>query len=331
MRANFSPARKVRSTTAPDSSAFSFVRTNAPPFPGFTCWNSTIRHTKPSSSMCIPFLNWFVEMVSATAADVRSSAARGDGRGLTRPRRAEPDLVRRDHLTTGIEPDDLVRPCAGVERLGSLDVGVDAAVVDRQIPDGAVREDELDVRDRLLGEAPDPRVVPLVDVVSGLMRAEEGQERRLSEQRSRRETRGALTPARHDFGGAHLARAVLVGLERPSAGGRVGRGWNRISAFGAGRMSGGGPSAGGGRSLVLPRFARINPVVTPTATSKATPSARRRPRVSCTIPVPIPTSPHWPRSTLPAARPSAAEHPQRSCRSTTDPPPDGRRAEPRPN
>ncbi len=56
-RSNFSPARKVLSTTEPVSSAFSFVRTNAPPLPGFTCWNSTMRHTLPSSAMCIPFLN----------------------------------------------------------------------------------------------------------------------------------------------------------------------------------------------------------------------------------------------------------------------------------
>ena len=27
--------------------ACSFVRTNAPPLPGFTCWNSTMRHTLP--------------------------------------------------------------------------------------------------------------------------------------------------------------------------------------------------------------------------------------------------------------------------------------------
>src|SRR5690348_6991267 len=67
-RENFSPARNVRSTTAPLSSAFSFVRTKAPPFPGFTCWNSTMRQTPPSSSMCIPFLNWFVLTVSATAS-----------------------------------------------------------------------------------------------------------------------------------------------------------------------------------------------------------------------------------------------------------------------
>ena len=64
-RANFSPARKVSSTTAPDSRFFSFVRTNAPPLPGFTCWNSTIRHIEPRCSMCMPFRNWLVETISA--------------------------------------------------------------------------------------------------------------------------------------------------------------------------------------------------------------------------------------------------------------------------
>src|SRR5947209_6262034 len=68
-RGNFSPARNVRSTTAPESRPFSFVRTNAPPLPGFTCWKSTMRHGWPSSSMCMPFLNWFVLTVSATAQD----------------------------------------------------------------------------------------------------------------------------------------------------------------------------------------------------------------------------------------------------------------------
>ena len=66
-RGIFSPARNVLSTTAPDSSAFSLVRTNAPPLPGLTCWNSTMRQTVPSSSMCMPFLNWFVEIMSAAA------------------------------------------------------------------------------------------------------------------------------------------------------------------------------------------------------------------------------------------------------------------------
>src|SRR2546429_2503802 len=60
-RENFSPARKVLSTTAPPFNAFNFVRTNAPPLPGLTCWNSTIRQVWPSSSMCMPLRNSFVE------------------------------------------------------------------------------------------------------------------------------------------------------------------------------------------------------------------------------------------------------------------------------
>ena len=62
-----SPARNVRSTTLPRSTALSFVRTNAPPLPGLTCWNSTMRQTTPSTSTCMPFLNWFVLIVSAIA------------------------------------------------------------------------------------------------------------------------------------------------------------------------------------------------------------------------------------------------------------------------
>src|SRR3982750_2439250 len=67
-RGNFSPARNVLSTTEPLDSDLSFVRTNAPPLPGFTCWNSTMRHVCPSSSMCIPLRNWFVDTTSAIGA-----------------------------------------------------------------------------------------------------------------------------------------------------------------------------------------------------------------------------------------------------------------------
>src|SRR3954449_176102 len=57
---NFSPARKVRSITAPSDARRSFERTNAPPLPGLTCWNSTILKIVPSTSMWLPFLNWLV-------------------------------------------------------------------------------------------------------------------------------------------------------------------------------------------------------------------------------------------------------------------------------
>src|SRR5512132_23560 len=79
MRWNFSPARNVRSTTAPVLRFFTFVRTNAPPLPGFTCWNSTMRQTPPSIPMCMPFLNWFVLTISAIATNlVESAKVRGE-------------------------------------------------------------------------------------------------------------------------------------------------------------------------------------------------------------------------------------------------------------
>src|SRR5947209_7704638 len=60
---NFSPARKVRSMTLPSEARRSLVRTNAPPLPGLTCWNSTILKTVPSTSMWLPLRNWLVEIM----------------------------------------------------------------------------------------------------------------------------------------------------------------------------------------------------------------------------------------------------------------------------
>src|SRR6478672_6259205 len=57
---NFSPALNVRSITLPSAARRSFVRTNAPPLPGLTCWKSTILKIVPSTSMWLPFLNWLV-------------------------------------------------------------------------------------------------------------------------------------------------------------------------------------------------------------------------------------------------------------------------------
>src|SRR4051794_26222235 len=75
---NFSPARKVLSMTLPSEARRSLVRTNAPPLPGLTCWNSTILKTVPSTSMWAPFLNWLVLItglrVAARVAPYRDSA-----------------------------------------------------------------------------------------------------------------------------------------------------------------------------------------------------------------------------------------------------------------
>src|SRR5947209_1100787 len=60
---NFSPARKVRSITFPSLLLRSFVRTNAPPLPGLTCWKSSTLKTVPSTSMWLPLLSWLVVMV----------------------------------------------------------------------------------------------------------------------------------------------------------------------------------------------------------------------------------------------------------------------------
>src|SRR4051794_35294024 len=87
---NFSPARKVLSMTLPSEARRSFVRTNAPPLPGLTCWNSTILKTVPSTSMWLPFLNWLVEIMCCQEGRRRARIGRVDvaalaGRGR-RPR-----------------------------------------------------------------------------------------------------------------------------------------------------------------------------------------------------------------------------------------------------
>src|SRR5438067_389910 len=61
------PALKVLSTTLPESTFFSVVRTNAPPLPGLTCWNSTTVHNSPSRLRTNPFLRSFVVAMSCPA------------------------------------------------------------------------------------------------------------------------------------------------------------------------------------------------------------------------------------------------------------------------
>src|SRR5829696_4728691 len=39
------------------------VLTNAPPFPGLTCWKNRIVNRLPSTRMAEPFLNWFVDIM----------------------------------------------------------------------------------------------------------------------------------------------------------------------------------------------------------------------------------------------------------------------------
>src|SRR4051794_7775847 len=75
---NFSPARNVRSITAPSAARRSFVRTNAPPLPGLTCWNSMILKTVPSTSMWFPFLNWLVLITASKPSPLKEKPDRSD-------------------------------------------------------------------------------------------------------------------------------------------------------------------------------------------------------------------------------------------------------------
>src|SRR5829696_3024963 len=82
---NFSPALKVLSMTLPSVVRLSFVRTKAPPLPGFTCWNSTTLKIVPSTSMWIPFLNWLVLITAprlATARHPTNSGLDGQAPGV---------------------------------------------------------------------------------------------------------------------------------------------------------------------------------------------------------------------------------------------------------
>src|SRR5262249_59905732 len=66
----------VRSTTLPDRTFFSFVRTNAPPLPGLTCWNSTTVHSCPSMFSVMPFLRSLV-VATSDVSWVRGAARQG--------------------------------------------------------------------------------------------------------------------------------------------------------------------------------------------------------------------------------------------------------------
>src|SRR5215213_1851184 len=115
---NFSPARKVRSITAPSWERLSFVRTNAPPLPGFTCWKSTILKTLPSTSMCVPFLNWLVEIMCDRKA---RACARTPSRAW--PRAADADLCgRRERQPHG--RDDARDDARGAGARGDVPRGV---------------------------------------------------------------------------------------------------------------------------------------------------------------------------------------------------------------
>src|SRR5215470_16574795 len=125
------PALNVRSTTLPLSTFFSLVRTNAPPLPGLTCWNSTTFQSWPSMLRVMPFLRSFVVatvvlLLHAGGTAASAAAPRGErledeqfpgdrGERLSRPRRPgacanhqrvlDPDAAAARQVNSGLDGD----------------------------------------------------------------------------------------------------------------------------------------------------------------------------------------------------------------------------------
>src|SRR5215217_7716661 len=240
-RVNFSPARNVRSTTAPLSRLLSFVRTNAPPLPGLTCWNSTIRQTPPSSSMCMPFLNWLVLTISATARGERSRGLRDVDQVLRERGQDLGAVVRHDHEV--LDPDAAL-PREVDARLHADDVSrlqrvlalrsQHGRLVDHQAH--AVAEPMAERARELAGVDPVPRhTVDIAAVrarVDGLERRElrlEADRVRIAErrgERTRRERARAVRAVAVDRA-ARIDDDRLAGLDRALARICVGRGARR--------------------------------------------------------------------------------------------------------
>src|ERR1700742_3203690 len=95
------PALNVLSTTFPDITFFSLVRTKAGPLPGFTCWNSTTFHSCPSRFSVMPF---FRSLVLATRRlqlqDQQFPGGRSEESGSV-PRRHHQDVLDADAAAGG--------------------------------------------------------------------------------------------------------------------------------------------------------------------------------------------------------------------------------------
>src|SRR6478736_1658671 len=77
-RGTFSSARNVRSSTAPVRKFLSLVRTNAPPLPGFTCWNSTTVMSPSGRFRAMPFLRSLVETLTLLASGLSEGVGSHD-------------------------------------------------------------------------------------------------------------------------------------------------------------------------------------------------------------------------------------------------------------
>src|SRR5580698_10289642 len=100
---SFSSARYVRSITAPLRTFLSFVRTKAPPLPGFTCWNSTTLNRPSGRSRLMPFFRSLVE----TAMNVLCESGQGAGAVLGHHESVlDTDAAVPGNIDTGLDGDD---------------------------------------------------------------------------------------------------------------------------------------------------------------------------------------------------------------------------------
>src|SRR5271157_5734486 len=89
--------------TAPLRTFLSLVRTNAPPLPGLTCWNSTTLNRPSGRSRLMPFFRSLVE----TAMDVLCEAGQGAGAVLRHDEGVlDPDAAVPGKVDTGLDGDN---------------------------------------------------------------------------------------------------------------------------------------------------------------------------------------------------------------------------------
>src|SRR6476661_1861414 len=99
------PALKVLSTTLPERTFLSLVRTKAGPLPGLTCWNSTTDQSWPSRLRTKPFLRSLVDATCQSLSMSRYCALRRRARVLRK--------------CSGWESPDSLTVRAGVPRIAA--------------------------------------------------------------------------------------------------------------------------------------------------------------------------------------------------------------------
>src|ERR1700722_17500567 len=107
------PALKVLSSTLPDITFLSLVRTKAGPLPGLTCWNSTTFQSSPSRFRVMPFFRSFVlatdRLHLRQLQDQQFPGGRSEGSGPVARRHdqhvLDPDAAQSGQVHTRLDGD----------------------------------------------------------------------------------------------------------------------------------------------------------------------------------------------------------------------------------